>query len=141
MDHTAHINHDAVLRARVSLLASGTLPVRRQVAAYRVLVQVSPLAYLPRLVEALYAYSAQEFWDRPDIALALRTEALSAARRMGALEQGWEELIAAALAGYGEQLALMGRGEEAEGTYAEIRSLGCDPRAVLDALRRPRGVS
>ncbi|MFF3017739.1 hypothetical protein [Streptomyces sp. NPDC057939] len=139
MDHTAQINHDAVLRARVALLGSGTLPVRRQVAAYRVLVQVSPLAYLPRLVEALYEYSCQEFWDRPAISLALRTEALSAARRMCALEGGREVLLASALAGYREQLALMGRDGELEAADAELGSLGFGFKEALETLRRPRG--
>ncbi|MFD6875881.1 MULTISPECIES: hypothetical protein [unclassified Streptomyces] len=139
MDHTAQINHDAVLRARVALLESGTLPVRRQVAAYRVLVRVSPLAYLPRLVGALYEYSRQEFPDRPAIALALRAEGLSAARRMCALEAGWEELLAAALAGHREQLALMGRDAELGFADAEMRSLGFGFHEALETLRRPRG--
>ncbi|MEV7612087.1 hypothetical protein [Streptomyces sp. NPDC089799] len=82
MDHSANINHDAVLRARVALLGSTELPIRQRVAAYRVLAQVSPLAYLPRLIEALIDYSRQEFADQPDIAMALRAESVTAARRV-----------------------------------------------------------
>ncbi|MET9604234.1 hypothetical protein ABZZ17_04105 [Streptomyces sp. NPDC006512] len=127
MNHTAHINHDAVLRARVALLGSGALPVRQEVAAYRVLVQVSPLAYLPRLVEALYEYSRQEFADRPGIALALRGEAVSAARRMCALEAGREELLARALTDYREQLALTDRRDELDAVDEELRAVGPAP--------------
>ncbi|WP_329378146.1 hypothetical protein OG625_09140 [Streptomyces sp. NBC_01351] len=120
MNHTANIDHHEVLRARVALLESGTLPIRRQVAAYRTLVQVGPLAYLPLLTEALYEYSKLEFADRPGIALALRAESVAAARRMCALEGGWEKLLLTALDGYREQLALMGRQDELAAVEAEI---------------------
>lgn len=113
MNHTAHINHDAVLRARVALLGSGTLPPRQQVAAYRVLVQVSPLAYLPRLADALYEYSRAEFAHDHGIALALRAEAVAAARRMAELEPGWSGLLRTALIRYRKQLDRM------EGCLAE----------------------
>ncbi|MCX5609845.1 MULTISPECIES: hypothetical protein [unclassified Streptomyces] len=120
MNHTAKINHDAVLRARVALLGSGTLPVRQQVAAFRVLVQVSPLAYLPLLAVALYDYSRQEFADRPETALALRAESVAAARRMYALEPERADLLLASLAGYREQLGLMDRRDELGTVDAEI---------------------
>ncbi|MFF2196979.1 hypothetical protein [Streptomyces sp. NPDC058157] len=124
MNPTPHINHDAVLRARVALLGSGTLPPRQQVAAYRVLVDVSPQAYLPRLAEALYDYSRSDFADRPLTALALRAEAVAAARRMHALEHGRERLLATALVRYREQLELMDREDELAAVDAEIVRLG-----------------
>ncbi|MFD3324364.1 hypothetical protein [Streptomyces sp. NPDC058701] len=124
MNHMANINHDAVLRARVSLLGSQALPVRQQVAAYRVLAQVSPLAYLPLLADALYEYSRQEFAHLPETALALRAESVAAARRMYGLEPGRAELLAAALAAYKEQLVLMGRAGEAGAVDEEIALLG-----------------
>ncbi|RKT08430.1 hypothetical protein BX286_6528 [Streptomyces sp. 3211.6] len=127
MNPTAHINHDAVLRARVALLGSGTLPLRQEVAAYRVLVQVSPLAYLPRLAGALGEYSLQ-FADRPQIALALRAEAVAAARRMHAQEHGWEQLLFTALVGYREQLELMDRQDELPAVDAETGRLGAGGR-------------
>ncbi|MFI5545968.1 hypothetical protein ACIA6E_19595 [Streptomyces sp. NPDC051815] len=123
MTHMAHINHDAVLRARVALLGSQTLTARQKVAAYRVLAQVSPLAYLHRLPEALYEYSKQDFAHRPDIALALRAEGLDAARRMCGLETGRAQLLVEALHYYGEQLALMGRAEEVDEVEREIAAL------------------
>ncbi|MEV7520989.1 hypothetical protein [Streptomyces sp. NPDC091371] len=124
MNHTAHISHHEVLRARVALLGSGTLPIRQQVAAYRTLVQVSPLAYLPLLTEALFEYSRIEFAHRPRIALALRAESVAAARRMCALEAGREGLLVTALVNYREQLELMGRQAELAAVDAEIARSG-----------------
>ncbi|MEV8531290.1 hypothetical protein [Streptomyces sp. NPDC051211] len=123
MDHTGNINHDAVLRARVALLGSETLPVRQQVAAYRVLVQVSPLAYLPRLAVALYEYSRQEFAHQPEIALALRAESVAAARRMCAMEAGRSQLLITALTRYGKQLSFMNRLAELSAVEEEIALL------------------
>ncbi|MCX4783401.1 hypothetical protein [Streptomyces sp. NBC_01264] len=123
MNPTENINHDAVLRARVALLGSGTLPVRERVAAYRVLVQVSPLAYLPLLAVALYAYSRQEFAHRPGMALALRAESVAAARRMCALEPGETQLLLSSLVHYREQLLLTERPEELASVEAEMSAL------------------
>lgn len=123
MNPTENINHDAVLRARVALLGSGTLPVRERVAAYRVLVRVSPLAYLPLLAAALFAYSRQEFAHRPGIALALRAESVAAARRMCVLEPEETQLLLTALVHYREQLLLMERPEELAAVEAEMGTL------------------
>ncbi|MFD9722913.1 hypothetical protein [Streptomyces sp. NPDC059072] len=120
MNHTGNINHHEVLRARVALLGSGTMPARHQVAAYRTLAEVSPLAYLPLLAKALYEYSLAEFAHRPEIALALRAEGVAAARRMCGLEAGWEDVLVTALGHYGEQLALMGREDELRAVDEEI---------------------
>ncbi|GAA1561792.1 hypothetical protein [Streptomyces globosus] len=127
MNHTANTNHDAVLRARVALLGSGTLPLRQQVAAYRLLAEVTPLAYLPRLSIALYDYSRQEFAHDPRIALALRAESLDAARRMHALEPERLELLVAALDAYRELLDTTGDTEAAEAATGELASLGHRP--------------
>ncbi|MEU9160914.1 hypothetical protein AB0D29_11685 [Streptomyces sp. NPDC048424] len=113
MTLTAHPSHDAVLRARVALLGSQALPVRQEVAAYRVLAQVSPLAYLPLLTDALLEYSRHEFAALPETALALHAEAVAAARRMYAMEPGRADLLVGALVRYKKQLTLMG-GREAE---------------------------
>ncbi|MFJ7589316.1 hypothetical protein ACIQZO_18445 [Streptomyces sp. NPDC097617] len=112
MTFSAHATHDAVLRARVALLGSQILPIRHEVAAYRVLAQVSPLAYLPLLTAALYEYSRQDFAHLPETALALRAEAVAAARRMYAMEPTRETLLIGALNRYRQQLELMGREEE-----------------------------
>ncbi|MCX5174674.1 hypothetical protein [Streptomyces virginiae] len=120
MTYSAHASHDAVLRARVALLGSQTLPARQEVAAYRVLVQVSPLAYLPLLAEALYEYSRQDFAHLPETALALRAEAVAAARRMHAMEPDRGLLLVKALNRYREQLVLMDRQEEITAVEREM---------------------
>ncbi|GAA2360046.1 hypothetical protein GCM10010246_57830 [Streptomyces cuspidosporus] len=53
MNPAERVDQDDVLRARSILLGSGYLSVDRQVEAYRVLAEVSPMAYLPKLAEAL----------------------------------------------------------------------------------------
>ncbi|WP_327411700.1 hypothetical protein [Streptomyces sp. NBC_01233] len=123
MTSSAHPSHDAVLRARVALLGSQALPVRQEVAAYRVLAQVSPLAYLPLLTVALYEYSRQEFAGLPGTALALRAEAVAAARRMYSMEPDRADLLAAALIRYKEQLTVMGRQAELDAVEREMARL------------------
>ncbi|MFE3626603.1 hypothetical protein [Streptomyces goshikiensis] len=123
MNHSANISHEAVLRARVALLGSEVLPLRQRVAAYRLLAQVSPLAYLPLLAEALWEYDPHEFAHRPEIKLALRAESVAAARRMHAVEPGWAGLLITSLVHYEEQLALMGRTTEAGATAEEAARL------------------
>ncbi|WP_329314840.1 hypothetical protein OG974_01230 [Streptomyces sp. NBC_00597] len=131
MNPTENINHDAVLRARVALLESGTLPVARRVAAYRVLVRVSPLAYLPLLAVALFQYGRQEFAHRPGIALALRAESVAAARRMVALEPDRTQLLLSSLVHYREQLAVMERPAELAAVEAEMAALVTSGGGVL----------
>ncbi|MCX5583486.1 hypothetical protein OHA91_03645 [Streptomyces erythrochromogenes] len=134
MNHTAHISHDAVLRARVALLGSQALTVRQEVAAYRVLAQVSPLAYLPLLARALCTYSRQEFAVQPGTALALRAEAVAAARRMYSLEAGRVQLLIVVLRAYRLQLAVMGRQEELGAVEREIALLDTGHQAELGPL-------
>ncbi|THA86702.1 hypothetical protein [Streptomyces sp. A0592] len=134
MNHTAHISHDAVLRARVALLGSQALTVRQEVAAYRVLAQVSPLAYLPLLARALCTYSRQEFADRPGTALALRAEAVEAARRMHALEPARVQLLIVVLRAYRLQLAVMGQQEQRDTVEREIALLDTGHQAELGPL-------
>ncbi|MFF1340381.1 hypothetical protein ACFVYT_21120 [Streptomyces sp. NPDC058290] len=128
MNHSANINHDAVLRARVALLGSAKPSVRERVAAYRVLVQVSPLAYLPLLSAALWKYSRYEFAHQPETALALRAESVAAARRMCALEPGWGDLLVTALTNHRELLILMDRQEEVRAVEEELTRLASDER-------------
>ncbi|MGW6710846.1 hypothetical protein ACWGDE_38985 [Streptomyces sp. NPDC054956] len=130
MNSSSHINHDAVLRARVALLASGTLSAKEEVAACRVLVHVSPLAYLPRLAVALWEYSRQEFSGVPETALALHAESVAAARRMCAMEPERTDLLVASLIRYRKQLLLMSRTAEALAVEKEIRLT--DASADLD---------
>ncbi|MFJ7775852.1 hypothetical protein [Streptomyces yangpuensis] len=128
MTHTAHISHDAVLRAQVALYHVHPT-AREEVAAYRVLAQVSPLAYLPLLAHALSKYVMHEFADRPEISLALRAEAVDAARRMNSLEAGREPLLITTLHSYRIQLKHMGRQEELAAVEEEIALLEAGHRA------------
>ncbi|MER5934707.1 hypothetical protein [Streptomyces sp. NPDC002054] len=130
MNHSENINHDAVLRARVALLGSEALPVRQRVAAYRVLVQVSPLAYLPRLTTALVDFSTQEFAHEPVTALALRAEAVAAARLMCTMEPERSPLLVHALDHYRKQLGLMNRHTEVRAVDEEIAHLTDHRRSV-----------
>ncbi|MER6519945.1 hypothetical protein ABT246_24205 [Streptomyces sp. NPDC001553] len=123
MNPSAHINHHAVLRARVALLGSGKPPLDQRVAAYRVLAQVSPLAYLPLLAIALGKYARREFADRPDIAAALHAESVAAARRVCALEPERGELLVHSLTLYREQLIHMDRQEEVRAVELELTTL------------------
>ncbi|MFJ6718395.1 hypothetical protein [Streptomyces sp. NPDC091259] len=124
MSESGNINHDAVLRARVALLGSEKPSVAQRVAAYRVLVRASPLAYLPLLAVALGKYARRDFADRPDIALALLAESVTAARRVHELEPARSDLLVDALLGYRGQLARMGRQSEfpaVDGQIALVR--------------------
>ncbi|MFG2292948.1 hypothetical protein [Streptomyces sp. NPDC048603] len=120
MNHSANINHDAVLRARVALLGSAELPIRQRVAAYRVLSQVSPLAYLPRLVVTLIDYSRQEFADQPEISLALRAESAAAARKLLDLDPGRAHLLAVTLQ---QKSRALSRQEDIATVHAVISAL------------------
>ncbi|MFD3546714.1 hypothetical protein ACFWUW_14080 [Streptomyces sp. NPDC058655] len=92
---------------------------------------MNPLAYLPPLAEALYEYSRQDFSDRPRIALALRAEAVAAARRMCALEPERTDLLTTALARYRDQLTLMGQDTGTATTERDLlRSATDHPRPV-----------
>ncbi|MET9882116.1 hypothetical protein ABZZ20_02975 [Streptomyces sp. NPDC006430] len=126
IDQSTNINHDAVLRARVALLGSEEPSSRQQVAAYRVLVEVNPLVYLPRLAVALLEYSRQEFAHQPQTALALRAESVAAARRMCALEPGREGLLLNSLTRYREQLVLMDRQADVPAVDEEIALIESD---------------
>ncbi|GAA0272636.1 hypothetical protein GCM10010302_07780 [Streptomyces polychromogenes] len=105
------IDHDAVLRARVLLLGSGR-PSRAELAgAYRVLAEVSPKAYLPKLVGALLSlrYESRD----PEVAVTLTAEASRAARRLEPGARDRAELLRQALDAH--QVALFDLGHRAEG--------------------------
>lgn len=125
MDHTEKIDQDAVLRARTLLLGSGGLSIGRQVEAYRVLSEVSPLAYLPKLAEALLSYGySPEVRDRPEVRLALHAESAAAARRIDA---GWPnraELLVRALSAFRYELYSAGRREEGLAISEEMAEAG-----------------
>ncbi|MEV7872066.1 hypothetical protein AB0P17_39535 [Streptomyces sp. NPDC088124] len=105
------IDHDAVLRARVLLLGSGQ-PSRAELArAYRVLAEVTPKAYMPKLVDALLALRHES--RDPKVDLALAAEASRAARRIEAGAPNRAERLHRALDAY--QASLFALGHRAEG--------------------------
>lgn len=86
------------MRARNILLASGRRTPREEVDAYRVLAQVSPAAYLPRLSKALQRLSYDtSSGKRHPACLALREEAVAAARAIDPTEPARADLLYAAL--------------------------------------------
>ena len=104
-------DHDAVLSARVLLLGSGR-PSRAELAgAYRVLAEVNPKVYMPKLVDAVLGlyYESRD----PKVDLALAEEASWAARRMEAGAPNRAERLCRALNAY--QTALFALGRRAEG--------------------------
>lgn len=77
MTYSAHASHDAVLRARVALLGSQTLPARQEVAAARRMYAMEPARDL-LLIKALDRY-------REQLVLMDRKEELDAGEREMAL--------------------------------------------------------
>ncbi|MGW3146990.1 hypothetical protein ACWDG1_20375 [Streptomyces sp. NPDC001177] len=125
MDHSKDVDQDAVMRARTMLLGSGRLSPARQVEAYRVLAEVSPLTYLPKLAEALVSYGyAPEFRDRPDVRLALRAEAAATARRIDASDPNRTELLVRVLDACQGELYEAGRRAEGFALCEEMAETG-----------------
>ncbi|MGW1848704.1 hypothetical protein [Streptomyces sp. NPDC001966] len=116
------IDHDAVLRARVLLLGSGRLDLLEQVNAYRVLAEVSPKAYLPKLVDALLSMSYRS--RDPEVDLALATEAVGACRRIEAGEPARTERLHRALNVYQSALFALGRRAEGRAACEELAEAG-----------------
>ncbi|MFI7355935.1 hypothetical protein ACIBTP_18535 [Streptomyces avidinii] len=108
------IDHDAVLRARVLLLGSGRPGLLEEVHAYRVLAEVSPKAYLPKLVDGLLSMSYRS--RDPEVDLRLASEALAASRRIEPGAPSRAERLCRVLDVY--QAALFALGRRAEGYVA-----------------------
>ncbi|MBC9710986.1 hypothetical protein H9Y04_00140 [Streptomyces sp. TRM66268-LWL] len=120
------IDHDAVLRARVLLLGSGRLSELQLVTAYRVLAEVSPKAYLPKLVDALLTLSYHT--RDPKVDVALRAEAVGAARRIEAGEPSRTERLCRALDAYQRALFALGRRAEGRTVCKEMAEAGWNGR-------------
>ncbi|MCX4684365.1 hypothetical protein OG401_08570 [Kitasatospora purpeofusca] len=120
------IDHDAVLRARVLLLGSGRLWPEDLVAAYRVLAEVSPRVYGPKLVDTLLTLCYQS--RDPKVDLALSEEAYRAARRLEAGEPGRAERLRRALNAYQASLFALGRRAEGRAVCEELAEAGRSER-------------
>ncbi|MER7537754.1 hypothetical protein ABTX77_23645 [Streptomyces sp. NPDC097704] len=122
MGNAGKYSQDAVLRARVLLLGSEEPSLRERLDAYRVLAEVSPRAYLPKLVEALiertYAF------DDPRLHLALYAEAAAAARRIDENAPNREEWLSHALSGYEHWLFAAHRRAEGRAVCEELAESG-----------------
>ncbi|MCM2417234.1 hypothetical protein [Streptomyces sp. RKAG293] len=124
MNHSQNVDHESVLRARAILLGSGRIGLHEEIRAYRVLAQVGPLTYLPKLVRALLMLSHLEFRDRPEIQLNLIAEALTAVRRLDASEPKRTELLIETLNDYQHQLYTLGRRAEGFAVREEMALTG-----------------
>ncbi|MFE7707608.1 hypothetical protein ACFU6I_17805 [Streptomyces sp. NPDC057486] len=116
------IDHDAVLRARVLLLGSGRPSRAELVGAYRVLAEVSPKAYVPKLVDALLALQYESRDPKVDVALA--AEASRAARRIEVGAPNRAERLRRALDAYQASLFALGRRAEGRAICAELAEAG-----------------
>ncbi|MDX2761026.1 hypothetical protein [Streptomyces europaeiscabiei] len=116
------IDHDAVLRARVLLLGSGRPSRAELVGAYRVLAEVSPKAYMPKLVDALLAlrYESRD----PKVDLALAAEASRAARRIEVGAPNRAERLHRALDAYQASLFALGHRAEGRAICEELAEAG-----------------
>ncbi|MFJ4870315.1 hypothetical protein [Streptomyces sp. NPDC088757] len=131
MNHSGNISQnidqDAVLRARTMLLGSGRLSLTEELEAYRILAEVSPAAYLPKLVEALLSYeTGAGHGHDTERRLALRVEALDTARRIDADHPRRTEVLTDALEHYGHALIQSGRRAEGRAAYEEMAAVGRD---------------
>ncbi|WP_406114612.1 hypothetical protein [Kitasatospora purpeofusca] len=120
------IDHDAVLRARVLLLGSGRLWPEDLIGAYRVLAEVSPRVYGPKLVDTLLTLCYQS--RDPKVDLALSEEAYRAARRSEAGEPGRAERLRRASDAYQASLFALGRRVEGRAVCEELAEAGRSER-------------
>ncbi|MFF5920733.1 hypothetical protein ACFY8C_20670 [Streptomyces flavochromogenes] len=125
MNHSENVDHDAVLRARTMLLGSGRPSWRQEVEAYRVLAEVSPAAYLPKLAATLTSYRNNHWRTaRPEVELACHAEAADAARRIDRGEPNRTEVLCWTLDSYRRTLLTAGRRAEAFAVCEEMAEAG-----------------
>ncbi|WP_329166192.1 hypothetical protein OHB49_41610 [Streptomyces sp. NBC_01717] len=135
MNLSGKVDQDDIVRARNVLLASGRRTPREEVDAYRVLAQVSPVSYLPRLVKALQRLSYDtSAGERHAACLALREEAVAAARAIDPAEPARGDLLYEALDSCQRELYTLGRRAEGLAMRAEMLAIG---RAQAELSRDP----
>ncbi|MFI6874567.1 hypothetical protein ACIBL6_14100 [Streptomyces sp. NPDC050400] len=125
MNPSGNVDQDDIVRARNILLASGRRTPREEVAAYRVLAQVSPASYLPLLAEALQRmrYDTGTGRKHPD-SLLLCEEAVAAARAIDPAEPGRAQVLHRALDACQRELYDLGRRSEGLALRAEMLAIG-----------------
>ncbi|MFC8225055.1 hypothetical protein [Streptomyces sp. NPDC057287] len=119
MNHSESVDQNAVLRARTLLLGSGTINIHEAVDAYRLLAEVSPAVYLPRLAQALLEFGTADPRN-PETRLTVVTEAAAAARRMEPAEPRRAALLRKALEACEQELTVLGRTEQARSVSEEL---------------------
>ncbi|MFF0588212.1 hypothetical protein ACFYWD_19805 [Streptomyces sp. NPDC003781] len=125
MPEPTEVDQDSVVRARNTLLASGRRTPREEVDAYRVLARVSPAAYLPPLARALRQLSHDRVYaDRPLDRLALRQEAVAAARAVDPADAKYADVLYEALDSCQWALYDIGRRAEGLAVRAEMLAVG-----------------
>ncbi|MGW8763878.1 hypothetical protein ACWGN5_15390 [Streptomyces sp. NPDC055815] len=129
MGNAGKFDAETVLRARVLLLGSEPLTLGERLGAYRVLAEVSPRAYLPKLVDALVE-RAYELRD-PALRLALIGEAAGAARRLDADAPNGKERLHRALGGHEHALFAAGRRAEGKAVCEELAEAGSYRRLAI----------
>ncbi|MFE7579693.1 hypothetical protein ACFU5Z_33610 [Streptomyces sp. NPDC057521] len=131
MNHSRKVDQDDIVRARNVLPASGRRTPREEVDAYRVLAQVSPASYLPRLARALQAlgFENSHRHTRPD-RLALCEEAVAVARSIDPGEPTRADVLYDALDTCQGVLYSQGRREEGLALRAEMVAVGRAQAAV-----------
>ncbi|WP_330278531.1 hypothetical protein OHB53_02510 [Streptomyces sp. NBC_00056] len=140
MTHSGNIDQDDIAQARNVLLASGRRTPREEVDAYRVLAHVSPAAYLPRLAKALQRLSYDTGSGRRHVAcLALREEAVAAARAIDPAEPARADVLYEALDDCQRELYAQGRRSEGLAMRAEMLAVG-RAQAELSRDSRVRGL-
>ncbi|MFB7711980.1 hypothetical protein [Streptomyces sp. NPDC056105] len=141
MNHSGNVDQDDIARARNVLLASGRRTPREEVDAYRILAQVSPAAYLPRLAKALQRLSYDTSVGRRHPAcLALCEEAVAAARAIDPTEPARSDVLYEALDSCQRVLYAQGRRSEGLAMRAEMVAVG-RTQAKLTGASRVRGLS
>jgi hypothetical protein len=124
MTSSGNVDQDAVVRARAILLGSGRVDQHQEIWACRVLAQVSPSAYLPRLTQALITFGYQQSQDHPEARLAVHEEAVAAARRMDETLTKRTELLISALDSYQHQLYALERRADGFAVRQEMAEIG-----------------
>ncbi|MEU3880515.1 hypothetical protein ACFV2A_25285 [Streptomyces californicus] len=135
MHPTRKVDQDDIVRARNVLLASGRRTAGEEVDAYRVLAQVSPDVYAPRLADALLDLRYNPLtrsWHAS--ALELSEEAVAAARSIDPAEPGRADVLHRALDGCREDLYRLGRTDEGLARCAEMLAVA---RAQAEAAGEP----
>ncbi|MFC7884724.1 hypothetical protein ACFUVV_23010 [Streptomyces sp. NPDC057376] len=124
MNHSGKVDQDDIVRARNVLLASGRRTPREEVDAYRVLAQVSPASYLPLLARALQRLSYDTgSGERHAACLALREEAVAAARSIDPAEAARPDVLYEALDTCQRELYTLGRRAEGLAMRAEMLAI------------------